>query len=384
MASDAIHTLLIEDNPGDARLVKEALATSRSAHFDLECTDRLAAGLERLRSPGIDVVLLDLSLPDSHGVETIKRLHNQAPQVPIVALSGIEDERVTQSAVRNGAEDFLVKGTFSSDLLVRSIGYAIDRKQAKEGVAQARDSALESARLRAEFLANMSHEIRTPLNGIIGITRLLADTQLSVEQREMIDIAGASADTLLKIVNDILDFSKISAGKVTFEEADFDLGSTVEAVVQMFAEQAQRKNVALNSFIAGDVPMLLRGDPGRLGQVMANLASNALKFTPRGSVTLRASRISETEDEVSLRFTITDTGIGIPLEGQRHVFQAFAQADGSTTRKYGGTGLGLAISAQLVELMGGNIGLRSEVGSGSTFWFTASFRKQAEAGQALA
>jgi len=383
MASEAIHALLIEDNPGDARLVQEALANSRSARFHVELADRLASGLERLRNPGIDVVLLDLSLPDSQGVDTISRLHSQAPQVPIVALSGIEDARITQSAVRHGAEDYLVKGTFSSELLVRSIGYAIERKHDKEDVAGARDSALESARLRAEFLANMSHEIRTPLNGIIGITRLLADTQLTAEQREMVEIGSASADTLLKIVNDILDFSKISAGKVVFEEADFDLGTTVETVVQMFAELAQRKNVVLNSFLEGAVPVLLRGDAGRLSQVMTNLVGNAIKFTQRGETTLRVGLISETAEEVALRFTVNDTGVGIPLEGQRHVFQAFAQADGSTTRKFGGTGLGLAISAQLVELMGGSIGLQSEPGRGSTFWFTATFRKQPAARQAV-
>lgn len=379
-----INVLLVEDNPADALLVHKQLSHVDGGGFELELADRLATAADRLRHPGIDVILLDLSLHDSQGLETIIRLRPHALEAPIIALGGSEDESVIEGAVRNGAEDFLMKGTFSAELLARSIRYAMDRRRVREELAQARDSALESARLRAEFLANMSHEIRTPLNGIIGITRLLAETQLTVDQREMIEIASASADTLLKIVNDILDFSKLSAGKVVFEEADFDLGSTVEAVLQVFAEQAGSKRVALNSFIEGDVPVLLRGDSSRLSQVLLNLVSNAVKFTPRGETTIRVGRVNEAAGEATLRFIVRDTGIGIPLEGQRHIFQAFAQADGSTTRKYGGTGLGLAISAQLVGLMGGNIGLQSEPGNGSTFWFTATFRKQPAAHQALA
>jgi len=197
--ADPTIVLLVEDNPGDARLVREALNGGHGMRFRLEYADHLAVGLERLRRPGVHVVLLDLSLPDSQGVDTIMRLHQEAPDIPIIALSGIQDERVIEGAVRNGAEDFLVKGSFSGDLLARAIGYAIDRRKAREELAQARDSALESARLRAEFLANMSHEIRTPLNAIIGTTRLIADTQLSVDQRDMIEIASASADTLLRI-----------------------------------------------------------------------------------------------------------------------------------------------------------------------------------------
>jgi signal transduction histidine kinase/HPt (histidine-containing phosphotransfer) domain-containing protein len=377
MSENPIRVLVVEDNPGDARLVREALASPVGPAFEVEWLDRLERALERLHRPDIDVVLLDLSLPDAAGAETIDRVNRQAPHVPIIVLSGLNDENLIQDAVKRGAEDYLVKTSFSPDLMARSIRYAIDRKRAMEELEQNRDSALESARLRSEFLANMSHEIRTPLNGMIGMTRLLLNTKLSNDQREMLQIARVSADALLKIVNDILDFSKISAGKVALEEADFDLGTAVESVLALFAEQAQSKGVELASYIDNDVPVLLRGDAGRICQVLTNLIGNAVKFTHEGEVTVRVGLVNESDSGAMVRFTVKDTGIGMPLEGQRHIFQAFAQGDGSTTRMYGGTGLGLAISAQLVELMGGNIGVQSEQGGGSTFWFTAAMLKQA-------
>jgi two-component system sensor histidine kinase/response regulator len=374
MSEHIIKALLIEDDPSDAEFVREALAGAEG--LELEWIDRLDTGIERLRRPGVDVVLLDLALPEARGLETLRWLSQAAPQIPIVALSPPEDRDHGGDAIKFGAEDYLVKGAFTADLLTRSIRYAIDRRQAREEIAQARDSALESARLRGEFLANMSHEIRTPLNGIVGMTRLLTDTPLSHEQREMIEIARQSADSLLKIVNDILDFSKISAGKVALEETDFDLGTAVESVIALFAEAANRKGVELAAYVDSELPVALRGDPARLCQVLTNLVGNAVKFTPHGEVALRASLVRDSGDALTVRFTVKDTGIGIPLESQRHLFQAFAQADGSTTRKFGGTGLGLAICAQLVELMDGNIGVRSEPGGGSAFWFTATFRKQ--------
>src|ERR1700674_3831961 len=204
-AREVIRVLLIEDNPGDARLVCERLLSAPSARFEVESLDRLASAIERLRRAGIDVVLLDLSLPDSQGMETITRLHAEAPEIPIIALSGLDDQGVIQDAVKQGAEDYLVKGAFSTDILVRTILYAIDRQRLREDLARARYLALESARVRSEFLANMSHEIRTPLNGVVGMTRLLIDTLVSADQREMLEIACTSADMLLKIVNDILD-----------------------------------------------------------------------------------------------------------------------------------------------------------------------------------
>lgn len=305
--------------------------------------------------------------------------HNEAVTLPEASFSWTFCPVPTHNVVRGYALDMT-----SVHKTQQALQLSTDElRQNNRRLDQALDEAKEAARVKTAFLATVSHELRTPMNGVIGMTSLLMETSLTPEQQSYAETIRQCGEALLQLINDVLECSKIEAGKLELECLDFNLRTTVEQVLAQFAERAEMKGLELTGLVHAAVPTGLKGDPGRLRQILTNLVANAVKFTDKGEVTLQAYLEEDLPDTTVIRFEVTDSGIGINPSTQDKLFRPFVQADSSTTRKYGGTGLGLSISKQLVELMGGQIGVRSTEGQGSTFWCTARLQKQAGSPRAI-
>lgn len=368
--------LLIEDNPADARLIAEMLkdASATGEKFNLVWVAHLAAGLERLRSGDIGVVLLDLGLPESSGLDTVRHLLDQSSLAPtLMVYSGLSDESLAVQALAAGAQDYLIKGQVTAPMLARAIRYAMGRSQVERALRET-SAQLEAARARAEcaneaksrFVATMSHDLRTPLNGILGFAQVLQwDSSLSEQQRHCVDTIRHSGEHLLTLINDILDMAKIESGKFELSLCNFDLHGFLRLLVDIIGIKAQQvPNLRLVSEVSADVPAVIRGDERRLRQVLLNLLDNAVKFTPSGQVALRVNMAAPGR----LRFEVEDTGSPLSAEQIARLFKPFEQAGDAKQRSLG-TGLGLVISQQFVRLMGGEILVEGREGRGNLFRF---------------
>ena len=359
--------LLIEDNLGDARLLQEALRESDSEHLELSHVDHLQDGLKRIEGDSVDLVLLDLSLPDASGLETVARTRAAAPNVAIVVLTGLDDEVVAIEAVRKGAQDYLVKGQMDGNLLLRAMRYAMERQQLASELEETRRQQLE---MKEQFLSHVSHELRSPLTAVYGFVTIVLDGLaggLTPEQREYLEIGLKNIRQLQRMVDDLLDAARAEGGTLLVELEPTDLRPLIEETIASFGKTADDKDLRLISELPAALPEVY-ADPARVREVLINLIDNAIKFTPSGGRITVAAESSE-EEPGFVQVCVADTGSGISPEGIEKIFERFHQeSDGHKARR--SLGLGLYICKQLIASQGGRVWVQSETGRGSTFFFT--------------
>lgn len=361
--------LIVDDMPINIDLMKSILSKK---NYQVVAAKNGKSAIAKARANQFDLVLLDIVLPDIDGFEVCSIIKEQKinSETPVIFLTGQRDNESLVKGFKLGAVDYILK-PFSEEELLARVHLHLSLSKTQEELKAAKLEAEEAAKAKALFLANMSHEIRTPLNGIVGMIDILKETSLDEHQTEFLEIIDISSETLMMIINDILDFSKIEAGQISFEKIKFDLRNEIDEVRKLLSYKADQKKLEFSISVADNIPEKLLGDPLRLKQILINLSNNAIKFTEEGFVKISVTLDKDLGTQYRLRFEVSDSGIGISTENQKKLFQSFSQADSSTTRKFGGTGLGLAISKRLANLMDGQIGVQSEEGKGSIFWFTA-------------